>query len=159
MEQQAYKSRARMYRSIVTICLALGFSNISLGRSVFLNGQDISSARQQNVRGANINIDEEGNVFIEAPHYRVQEEKNYVPLSTWVKDSNVPSHKDPGAFPNKKPTSKMSGDLKAANAGEDNNLPSPSKPESALNTPFQQLTPDPSPAMNSKDAPKNPPQK
>lgn len=65
-------------------------------RSIFLNGIDISSARNQKLGKVDIHIDENGNIFITAAHYDVLEEGSYVPLSKWSKQINTASmHKSP----------------------------------------------------------------
>ncbi len=51
-------------------------------RSIFMNGVDISSARNQDLRNIHLRIDEHGNVFITAPHYQVTEEETFTPLSS-----------------------------------------------------------------------------
>ena len=67
----------------------LGFCTFSMStmveaRSIFLNGTDISSARGQELKNVSIHINENGDVFIMAPHYQVNEEDSYVPLSKYV---------------------------------------------------------------------------
>jgi hypothetical protein len=49
-------------------------------RSIYLNGVDISSARNQELSKVNIRIDSQGNLYIEAPHYDVQRETTFLPL-------------------------------------------------------------------------------
>ena len=66
-------------------------------RSVYMNGTDISSARNQNLKNVDIHINENGDIFIVAPHYQVNEEDTYVPLSKFVQGINAPSHKPPQA--------------------------------------------------------------
>jgi hypothetical protein len=72
-------------------------------RSVFLNGVDISSAKSQDLKNVDLHINEAGDVFIIAPHYQVNEEDTYVPLSKYVQGLNAPAHKEPqpasGAVP------------------------------------------------------------
>lgn len=60
-------------------------------RSIFLNGIDISSARNQKLKKVDIHIDESGNIFITAAHYDVLEEGSFVPLSKWSKQINTAS--------------------------------------------------------------------
>lgn len=62
-------------------------------RSLFLNGVDISSARSQDLKNVDVHINESGDVFIVAPHYQVNEEDTYVPLSKFVEGVNAPTHK------------------------------------------------------------------
>lgn len=66
-------------------------------RSVFLNGLDISGAKNQELKNVDIMINERGDVFIIAPHYQVSEEDTYVPLARYVQGMNVPAHKPPQA--------------------------------------------------------------
>jgi hypothetical protein len=66
-------------------------------RSVFLNGIDISSARSQELKNVDIVINEQGDLFISAPHYQVNEEDTYVPLSKYVQGANAPVHQAPQA--------------------------------------------------------------
>jgi hypothetical protein len=66
-------------------------------RSVFLNGVDISSARSQELKNVDLVINEQGDVFITAPHYQVNEEDTYVPLSKFVQGASAPEHKPPQA--------------------------------------------------------------
>lgn len=69
-------------------------------RSIFLNGTDISSARNQELKNVDIHINENGDLFIVAPHYQVNEEDTYVPLSKYVEGMGGPKHKPPQAVPN-----------------------------------------------------------
>lgn len=62
-------------------------------RSIFLNGVDISSARNKDLKNVDIHIDESGNLFISAPHYQVIEEDAYVPLSKYAQSPAAPEHK------------------------------------------------------------------
>jgi hypothetical protein len=61
-------------------------------RSIFLNGVDISNARQQELRSVHVQIDSDGNVFIKAPHYQVTEEETFIPLSSTKSPPNSPHH-------------------------------------------------------------------
>lgn len=67
-------------------------------RSIFLNGVDISSAKSQDLKHVDIHISENGDLFIIAPHYQVNEEDTYVPLSKYVQGLNQPAHKAPQAI-------------------------------------------------------------
>lgn len=62
-------------------------------RSIFLNGIDVSSARNQDLKNVDVVINEHGDVFIAAPHYQVNEEDTYLPLSKYVQSLNAPAHK------------------------------------------------------------------
>ena len=54
-------------------------------RNVYLNGVDISSTKSQALKNVNISIGEDGSIFIEAPHYQVNEESTYTPISKHAK--------------------------------------------------------------------------
>lgn len=63
-------------------------------RSVFLNGIDISSARGEEMKNVSVLINEQGDIFITAPHYQVNEEDSYVTLSKYVQTLGTsPEHK------------------------------------------------------------------
>lgn len=69
-------------------------------RSVYVNGIDISSARNQSLKNVHLRIDENGNVYIEAPHYQVNEEHTFTPLSSLVDGiGTAPQHKEPQQLP------------------------------------------------------------
>lgn len=85
-----------------TLLLLIGLFNAHplFARTIYLNGIDISSARNQALKGVNLRIDENGNVFIEAPHYQVNEEQTYTPLSSYIHQSNNrPNHQARGPLP------------------------------------------------------------
>lgn len=64
-------------------------------RSVYLNGVDVSSARNQDLRNVHIKISENGDIFISAPQYQVTEEETFMPLSSYTTKSAPPEHKSP----------------------------------------------------------------
>lgn len=64
-------------------------------RGIFMNGTDISGARNQFLKNVDIQISESGDIFIIAPHYQVSEEDAYTPLSRFVQGMNTPAHKPP----------------------------------------------------------------
>lgn len=66
-------------------------------KSVFLNGVDISSARSQELKNVDVIINEQGEIFLLAPHYQVNEEDTYVPLSKYAQGLGPISHKPPKA--------------------------------------------------------------
>ena len=78
------------------VALSLGFASTLLGRNVFLNGVDVTSARHQNLENVTIRIDGQGNIFIIAPHYQVNEESTYIPLSSWKHKPSAPENRKPG---------------------------------------------------------------
>ena len=67
-------------------------------RSVFLNGVDISSARNQDLRNVHIKISENGDIFVSAPQYQVTEEETFMPLSSYSSKTGAPDHKPPQAL-------------------------------------------------------------
>jgi hypothetical protein len=64
-------------------------------RSVYLNGVDISSARNQDLRNVHIKITENGDIFVSAPQYQVTEEETFMPLSSYSSKNGAPEHKPP----------------------------------------------------------------
>ena len=71
----------------IVAILGIALSSSALARTVYLNGVDISSARNQTLKKVNLRIDERGNLFIEAPHYQVNEETTFTPLSSYLHQS------------------------------------------------------------------------
>jgi hypothetical protein len=85
--------------TIIAVVLPAYAQDNSTERSIYLNGIDISSARNQKLKKVDIHVDENGNVFITAPHYDVLEEGSYVPLSKWSRGNNTEKlHKAPKAI-------------------------------------------------------------
>lgn len=86
-------------RSTLALTLTLAAAAASAApagvRSLFLNGIDISSARSQDLKNVDVHINDAGDVFIIAPHYQVNEEDTYIPLSKYVQDLNQTAHKAP----------------------------------------------------------------
>ncbi len=66
-------------------------------RMVYLNGVDISTARGQQLKKVDVQISENGDIYIVAPHYQVHEEDSYVPLSQYTQGVNAPSHLAPAS--------------------------------------------------------------
>lgn len=50
------------------------------GRVIYLNGENIGSIRNQELENVNVRIDQNGNLYIEAPQYEVASEQSYHPL-------------------------------------------------------------------------------
>ncbi|MGE0172864.1 MAG: hypothetical protein AB7T49_08770 [Oligoflexales bacterium] len=69
--------------------------DVAFARSVYLNGQDISSVRSTTLKNVNILIDDKGSVYIEAPHYKVDEQNTYLPLSRSNTPEGKPQHQLP----------------------------------------------------------------
>lgn len=92
-----------MQKPILLVLLALtsvksiGFESQGscTSRSVFLNGVDISGATSQELKKVNLHINENGDVYISAPHYEAFEEDHYLPISKYLKSLNTPEHKKP----------------------------------------------------------------
>ena len=93
--------RARRSRKSTAILVQLLFfvagfglaSESAQARNVYLNGVDISAARTQELKKVDIVINERGDVYIIAPHYQVNEEDTYIPLSRYVHTLRKPEHK------------------------------------------------------------------
>lgn len=77
---------------LVLAAAAVALTGGTAVRSIYLNGTDISSARSQELKGVDVVINEKGDVFIVAPHYQVNEEDTYVPLSKFVQGMGGPKH-------------------------------------------------------------------
>ncbi len=136
--------------SILLILLMIGLSHAApaSARSVFLNGTDVSSSRNQRLNNVAVTIDENGNLFIEAPQYRVHEENTYMPLSSWIKGVNIPEHKTGHDLLSKTlPTTPANP---VPPAGEPNTLPSPSTAEPIANDGFEPLTAPPATPITPK---------
>ena len=87
---------------LVSLTVWLSATGVSFGRNIFLNGVDISSTRSQLLENVTIQIDDKGDLFINAPNYVVQEEENYVPLAKTQQAKQlpmtIPEHKAPMAL-------------------------------------------------------------
>lgn len=90
--------------SSIVLFYATFSANASFGKNIYLNGIDISGARGQVMQNVNIHINENGDIMITAPHYQVNEEDNYMPLSRYVEGLNKPHHKKPAQVPSVKKT-------------------------------------------------------
>jgi hypothetical protein len=96
--------RSRFSRSWLKLCVEffLLFSFCAANaeaRSVFLNGTDISSAKNQKLRNVTVQIDAQGNVYIEAAHYQVHDESAYLPLSSYMQNIPQPQNTAPLTLP------------------------------------------------------------
>jgi len=111
---------------LTAIILSSGclFTQAAVARSIYLNGIDISSSRNQTLKKVNLRIDENGNLYIEAPHYQVDEQQSYTPLSSWVQGINAPRHKKPGKLAGERTISSQSD---MAKAGSKNEAPIPNE--------------------------------
>ena len=94
--------------TVITLFTALAAS-AAPGRRIFINGTDISSARDQFVKNVDVRISESGDVYITAPHYQVHQEETFTPLSSYQKKQEdavpvKPEHKaQPGPLPTATP--------------------------------------------------------
>ncbi len=92
---------------LITVCQIiaafLGFSftaKEAVGRSIFLNGVDITNSTDQKLKGIDLYIDDSGNIMITAPHYRVYKENHLKPLSSVFKEKKPAlKHKKPQQLP------------------------------------------------------------
>lgn len=114
------KVACNSFASAVPLLMAVAFlvsgqskSPTDSGRSLFLNGVDISSARNQIVKNVTVRIDEDGNVFIEAPQYNVREESEYLPITKWAQGAGKPNH---AAAPQRLPVAPPAMDTESNNA-------------------------------------------
>lgn len=81
----------------VSLVGSVPLSAATAARVIYLNGVDISSAKNQTLEQVNVRIDAQGNVYVEAPQYEVQQESTFVPLSRQMPPHpNLPEHKAPG---------------------------------------------------------------
>ena len=105
----------------------------STARVIYLNGADISSAKNQSLEQVNVRIDARGNVYIEAPQYEVQQESTFVPLSRQTPPHpNLPVHRAPSALPNEVDMPAAKQELASpAETGDTNNQPDVAAPSPA----------------------------
>lgn len=83
-------------------------------RAIFLNGIDVSGAKHQLLENVTVRIDGTGQIFIEAPHYEVNEESTYIPLSSWNKEKlGAPMHRGLAPVPNLHDRLPKAADLQA----------------------------------------------
>lgn len=60
-------------RVVAIVCAALiAAAPAAMARKVFLNGVDITGLRSQTFKNANVHIDENGDIHLDAPGYKVQ---------------------------------------------------------------------------------------
>jgi hypothetical protein len=92
--------------SLPSICAEDSSPNMPMttpNRSIYFNGIDISSARNQDLRNVHIKISETGDIFITGPQYQVTEEETFMPLSSFKGKTVMPEHRPPQAM-NSTPT-------------------------------------------------------
>lgn len=88
----ATKALLTVMLGIITFSNELLASNCT-GRSIYLNGIDISGSQNQELKKVDVTINENGDIFITAPQYEVYEEDHYLPLSKTPKGLNGPEHR------------------------------------------------------------------
>jgi hypothetical protein len=96
-------------------------------RSIYMNGVDISSSRNQDLRNVHVKISDNGDIYIAAPQYQVTEEETFLPLSTYTK-AKTPEHKP--AQPMNSASGKAAA--KTAAAAIEPKPDAPAKPASAV---------------------------
>tara|TARA_B100001094_G_C18142711_1_gene778841 strand:+ start:1382 stop:1726 length:345 start_codon:yes stop_codon:yes gene_type:complete len=101
---------------IIFLTTLLAASSSAKARNIYLNGIDISSARHEQLESVTIKIDGQGNIYISAPHYQVNEENTYIPLSRWDKKLSGPKHTPPKGLNNSelKPADTQSAEKETA---------------------------------------------
>jgi hypothetical protein len=87
--------------------------NTTPNRSVYFNGVDISSSRNQDLRNVQVKIAENGDVYIVGPQYQVTEEETFMPLSSYTTRTPAPVHRPPQELngPNSPRSAKTSPDV------------------------------------------------
>jgi hypothetical protein len=88
--------------SVLIFSFAALAASVSHARSVFINGVDVSSGKNIQLKNVQVTINEHGDIHISAPQYDVNEEDNFTPLSRYVQGSGTiqqPVHKPMQAFP------------------------------------------------------------
>lgn len=132
---------ATRYAAILTF-LALSFSHTASARNVYLNGVDVSGARGQELKNVTVKISDNGDIYVTAPHYRIEEETTYTPLSEVLRRNHQNTrpgvvHQQPGAFPatasnNTTPIAERQGN-QAAPENAAASLETPASQDSELN--------------------------
>jgi len=96
----AFALRSPVLRGITLWCplILIVPGSAFAARSVYVNGTDVSSARNQVMEGVTVRIDSDGNVFVDAPHYQVNEESTYIPLRRHANEAR-PEHRQGASLP------------------------------------------------------------
>jgi hypothetical protein len=68
---------------------------LASAKTVYLNGVDVSSVRNTTLKNVTVVVDQKGDVYIEAPHYKVDKESTYLPLSKAGSVDKTPEHQLP----------------------------------------------------------------
>ena len=112
-------------------------------RSVFMNGIDISSSRNQDLRNVHVKISENGDIFIAGPQYQVTEEETFMPLSSYTGKSQPPAHRPPQDMSSSAPKTAKSIP-ETTNSEKPASTPSPATPQTPiLNQPAQPASANP----------------
>lgn len=64
---------------VLGLCLLGAGARTLIGRGLYLNGEDITGARDEHLDGVRVRIDEKGDVWISGERYRVSQMDHYVP--------------------------------------------------------------------------------
>ena len=133
-------------------------STVFPARSLFLNGVNIGSVRDQELENVTVKIDAEGNIHLFAPHYDVREDTSYHPLMP----QELPRFPKAGPVPEglpQGPYSKQTGEKVGSartddeRGGQQNNENSrPEKMRKAENEPRNTGSKDPSESKESAPA-------
>jgi hypothetical protein len=112
--------------SVLIFSSAVLAASVSHARSVFINGVDVSSGKNIQLKNVQVTINEHGDIHISAPQYDVNEEDNFTPLSRFVHGSGTsqqPVHKPMQAFPtdghSSAPTAPAHDSVPKAGTGDD----------------------------------------
>lgn len=76
-------------KALVLAWMWLGLASTASSRTIFLNGQDISSAYGERLKGVDVYIDKNGDIFISGPQYKVIMESTRSPLSLAQKPNEI----------------------------------------------------------------------
>jgi len=107
-----------------TLMISVGATGTSaLARSVFINGVDVSSGKNLQLKNVSVTVSENGDVFISAPQYQVNEEYTFTPLSpsTASGTGRAPKHRpiensEDAASPDAAAAGMQTGDPRAEDA-------------------------------------------
>ena len=77
------------------LLLLLSWTHLAAARSIFVNGEDASSATDARLDRVQVYIDKKGDVYITAPNYELRKEDTFLPLSQPAHPEHQTSVKDP----------------------------------------------------------------
>ncbi|MEZ4743737.1 MAG: hypothetical protein R3B45_15050 [Bdellovibrionota bacterium] len=120
---------------LLVLCITLGLIGATPpadARNIYLNGIDISNAFNQDLENVSIHINESGDIFVIAPHYQVNEEETFLPLSKLQArtiDQNgqqhtarIPIHKKPSPLPEGERTTDIKNTANSNNGASSKDL-------------------------------------